>query len=114
MAKAAPLTSIFVFMRDIYGIAGRVRATSTHQHGSPNSGLAGILGEVFVREMTSVRVRRVRQGGALRGGARVHASGRHRVRCCHCDSVLLVVANTGETSGLGLGKAKWLDFVEWA
>jgi hypothetical protein len=34
------------------------------------------------------------------------------MRCCHCDSVLLVVVGTGETRRFGLGKAKWLEFVE--
>jgi len=41
------------------------------------------------------------------------------MRCCHCDSVLLVcdsvllvVAHTGEIYRFGLGKSKWLEFVE--
>jgi hypothetical protein len=33
------------------------------------------------------------------------------MRCCHCDTVLLVVVDTGETQRFGLGKAKWLEFV---
>jgi hypothetical protein len=34
------------------------------------------------------------------------------MRCCHCDSVLLVVAHTGGTFRFGLGKARWLEFAE--
>lgn len=76
--------------------------------------MAGILGEVFVQEMTSARI-------ACGGCGKVEPFGAEHVymrapgivmRCCHCDSVLLVVVGTGETRRFGLGKAKWLEFVE--
>jgi Family of unknown function (DUF6510) len=76
--------------------------------------IAGILGELFVREMTSVRI-------ACGGCGKVEPFGAEHVymrapgivmRCCHCDSVLLVVANAGKTYRFGLGKAKWLEFAE--
>lgn len=78
--------------------------------------MAGVLGEVFVREMTAARI-------ACGGCGRVEPFGAEHVymrapgivmRCCHCDNVLLVVANIGETFRFGLGKAKWLEFAEGA
>jgi hypothetical protein len=76
--------------------------------------MAGILGEMFVQEMTSVRIACGGCGKAEPFGAEhvyMRAPG-IVMRCCHCDSVLLVVAHTGETYRFGLGKSKWLEFVE--
>jgi hypothetical protein len=76
--------------------------------------MAGMLGEVFGREMTAALI-------ACGGCGKVEPFGAEHVymrapgivmRCCHCDSVLLVVAHTGETYRLGLGKSKWLEFAE--
>jgi hypothetical protein len=76
--------------------------------------MAGMLGEVFVREMTATRI-------ACGGCGKVEPFGAEHaymrapgvvMRCCHCDSVLLVVVDTGGTYRFGLGKAKWLDFVD--
>jgi uncharacterized protein DUF6510 len=76
--------------------------------------MAGMLGEVFVREMTAARI-------ACGGCGKVEPFGAEHVymqapgvvmRCCHCDSVLLVVAGAGASYRFGLGKAKWLEFVD--
>ncbi|HEX5903110.1 MAG TPA: DUF6510 family protein [Actinomycetota bacterium] len=74
--------------------------------------IAGILGEVFVKDMTAVRI-------ACGGCGKVEPTGAEHVymrapgivmRCCHCDSVLLVVSYTGETYRLGFGGARSLEF----
>jgi hypothetical protein len=76
--------------------------------------MAGMLGEVFVREMTAAEI-------ACGGCGKVEPIGAELsymqapgivMRCCHCDSVLLVVVQAGETYRFGLGKAKWLEFAE--
>ena len=76
--------------------------------------IAGILGEVFVEDMTAVRV-------VCGGCGKVEPVGAEHVymqapgivmRCCHCDSVLLVVSHTGGTYRLGLGGARSLEFAE--
>jgi hypothetical protein len=76
--------------------------------------VAGILGEVFVREMTSAQI-------ACGGCGAVESVGAEHaymqapgivMRCRHCDSALLVVVQTGATYRIGLGKAKWLEFAE--
>ena len=76
--------------------------------------MAGMLGEVFVQEMTDTRI-------ACGGCGKVEPFGAEHVymqapgtvmRCCHCDTVLLVVVDTGESRRFGLGKAKWLEFVD--
>jgi hypothetical protein len=78
--------------------------------------MAGLLGEVFVQEMTAARI-------ACEGCGKVEPVGAEHayvqapgivMRCCHCDSALLVVVQTGETYRLGLGRAKWLEFAERA
>jgi Family of unknown function (DUF6510) len=74
--------------------------------------IAGILGEVFVRDMTEVRITCGGCGKAEPFGAEhvyMRAPG-IVMRCCHCDSVLLVVSYTGETYRLGLGGARSLEF----
>ena len=78
--------------------------------------MAGILGEVFLQEMTTARF-------ACGGCGKVEPVGSEHaytqapgivMRCCHCDSVLLVVAHTGETYRFGLGRTKWLEFTDGA
>ena len=78
--------------------------------------MAGILGEVFLQEMTTARF-------ACGGCGKVEPVGAEHaymqapgivMRCCHCDSVLLVVAHTGETYRFGLGRTKWLEFTDGA
>jgi Family of unknown function (DUF6510) len=78
--------------------------------------MAGILGEVFVQEMTAARI-------ACGGCGKVESVGAEHaymrapgivMRCCHCDSVLLVVAHTGESYRFGLGRTKWLESAEGA
>jgi Family of unknown function (DUF6510) len=73
-----------------------------------------MLVEVFGREMTAALIACGGYGNVEHFGAEhwyVRAPG-IVMRCCHCDSVLLVVAHTGETYRLGLGKSKWLEFAE--
>jgi hypothetical protein len=74
--------------------------------------MAGALGEVFVREITAARI-------ACGGCGRVESVGAEHaytqapgvvMRCCHCDSTLLVVVQTGESYRVGLGGARWLEF----
>ena len=74
--------------------------------------IAGVLGEVFVRDMTAVRIE-------CGGCGKVEPFGAEHVymrapgivmRCCHCDRVLLVVSHTGGTYRLGLGGARSLEF----
>ena len=76
--------------------------------------VSGILGEVFLQEMTAARI-------ACGGCGKVEAVGAEHVytqapgivmRCCHCDSVLLVVAHNEQTYRIGLGKARWLELAE--
>jgi hypothetical protein len=76
--------------------------------------MAGVLGELFVREMTDARI-------ACGGCGKVEPVGAEHaytqapgivMRCCHCDGVLLVVSQAGRTSRVGLGGARWLEFAE--
>jgi hypothetical protein len=76
--------------------------------------MAGALGEVFVREMTAARI-------ACGGCGKVEPVGAEHaymqapgivMRCCHCDSVLVVVTHVEGAYRFGLGKAKWLEFSE--
>lgn len=78
--------------------------------------IAGVLGEVFAQEMTAVRI-------ACGGCGKVEPVGAEHaymrapgivMRCCHCDSVLLVVTRTGGTYRLGLGRSRSLEFAEGA
>ena len=78
--------------------------------------MAGVLGEVFVREMTAAQI-------ACGGCGKVEPVGAEHaytqapgivMRCCHCDSVLLVVVRTGQSYRFGLGEARWLEFAEEA
>ena len=76
--------------------------------------MAGMLGEVFVREMTAAQI-------ACGGCGKVEPLGAEHVymqapgvvmRCCHCDTVLLVMTRARDTYRFGPGKAKWLEFTE--
>lgn len=76
--------------------------------------IAGVLGEVFVQDVTAARI-------ACGGCGKVEPVGAEHaymqapgivMRCCHCDSVLLVVARIGETYRLNIGRSKSLEFAE--
>ena len=76
--------------------------------------MAGVLGEVFAQEVTAAQI-------ACGGCGKVEPVGAEHaytqapgmvMRCCHCDSVLVVVTQAGETYRVGLGRAKWLEFGE--
>jgi hypothetical protein len=73
--------------------------------------MAGMLGEIFVHEMTAARV-------ACGGCGKVEPVGAEHgyldapgvvLRCCHCEGVLLVLLRARDTYVLGLGKASWLE-----
>ena len=76
--------------------------------------MAGVLGEVFVREMTDARI-------SCGGCGKVEPVGAEHaytqapgivMRCRHCDGVLLVVAQTERSYRFGLGSVNWLEFAE--
>ena len=78
--------------------------------------MAGVLGEVFVQEVTAAHIACGGCGSVEPIGAEhayVQAPG-IVLRCCHCDSVLLVVANAGDRYRLGLGRTHWLEFARVA
>ena len=73
--------------------------------------VAGILGEVFVHEMTSARV-------ACKGCGEIEPIGAEHaytqapgivLRCCHCEEVLLVITQRGGRYLLGFKESKWLQ-----
>jgi hypothetical protein len=73
--------------------------------------LAGVLGEVFVHEMTSARIACDGCGEVEPIGAEhayVHAPG-IVLRCRHCEDVLLVVTQRGGGYLLGFKKLRWLE-----
>lgn len=76
--------------------------------------IAGVLGEVFVQDVTTARI-------ACGGCGEVEPVGAEHaytqapgivMRCCHCDGVLLVVARIGERYRLNLGGSRSLEFAE--
>src|SRR5262245_1253476 len=74
--------------------------------------MAGMLGEVFVREMTAARVACGGCGAVEPVGAE-HAYTQAPgvvMRCRHCDGVLLVVTQTDDAYRVGLGGARWVEF----
>lgn len=76
--------------------------------------MAGMLGEVFVRDMTAARVR-CGGCGAIEPIGAEHAYTQAPgvvMRCRHCDGALLVVVQTGESYRVGLAGARWLEFGE--
>jgi hypothetical protein len=73
--------------------------------------VAGILGEVFVHEMTSARVACKGCGESEPIGAQhafVQAPG-IVLRCCHCEEVLLVITQRGGRYLLGFKESRWLQ-----
>jgi hypothetical protein len=76
--------------------------------------LAGVLGEVFVNEMTSARV-------ACAGCGKVEPIGAQHgymqapgvvLRCCHCDAVLLVLMQQDGKHLLGFERIRWLEILD--
>jgi ribosomal protein S27E len=76
--------------------------------------VAGILGEVFVHEMTSARV-------ACKGCGEIEPIGAEHaylqapgivLRCRHCEDVLLVVTHRGGRYLLGFQQLRWLEVSE--
>ena len=75
------------------------------------NGVGGLLHEVFAHEMTEARAccascGVIDQMGAVR--VFMHAPGAV-MRCRHCDDVLMVVVQRGETYRLGLPGLRWLE-----
>jgi hypothetical protein len=73
--------------------------------------IAGKLGEVFVREMTSARIACEGCGNVESVGAEhayVQAPG-IVLRCTHCDSALLVMTRTGGRSRIWFPRSHWLE-----
>jgi hypothetical protein len=73
--------------------------------------LAGVLGEVFVHEMTSARI-------ACDGCGEVEPIGAEHaymqapgivLRCRHCEDVLLVLTQRGTRYLLGFKESRWLQ-----
>jgi hypothetical protein len=73
--------------------------------------VAGVLGEVFVPEMTSARV-------ACDGCGEVEPLGAEHaytqapgivLRCRHCDGVLLIITQQGGRHLFGFPQLRWLD-----
>jgi hypothetical protein len=73
--------------------------------------LAGVLGEVFVHEMTSARI-------ACDGCGEVEPIGAEHayvqtpgvvLRCRHCEDVLLVITQRGGRYLLGFKETRWLQ-----
>jgi hypothetical protein len=77
--------------------------------------VAGILGEVFVHEMTSARVACKECGEIEPIGAEqayVHAPG-IVLRCRHCEVILLVITHYGGRYVLGFQQLTWLQISEY-
>jgi hypothetical protein len=73
--------------------------------------VAGILGEVFVHEMTSARVA-CKACGEIEPIGAEHAYTQAPgivLRCCHCEEVLLVITQRGGRYLLGFKESKWLQ-----
>jgi hypothetical protein len=73
--------------------------------------LAGLLSEVFVHEMTSVRVE-CKGCGAIEplGAEHVYMKAPGSVvRCCHCEGVLLVITQRDDGYLLGFQQLGWLE-----
>jgi Family of unknown function (DUF6510) len=76
--------------------------------------LGGVLGEVFVHEMTSARM-------ACAGCGEIEAIGAQHVymrapgivvRCHHCDAVLLVMTQQNGKHLLGFERLRWLEILD--
>lgn len=73
--------------------------------------MAGMLGEIFVHDMTAARI-------ACGGCGKIEPIGADHVymqapgvvlRCCHCAGVLFVITQSRGSYVLGLGRASWLE-----
>jgi len=78
--------------------------------------IAGMLGELFVHEMTSARCRcdtcgRVEAMGAEHVYAHPQAPGAV-LRCLHCDNLMLVIAHVGGRWRLGSTGVTWIELGE--
>jgi phage FluMu protein Com len=73
--------------------------------------LAGSLGEIFVHEMTSARVKCARCGRIEPVGAEhVYTQAPGAVlRCRHCENVLMVLADGGGRLRLAFQGCTWLE-----
>jgi hypothetical protein len=75
------------------------------------NGVAGLLHDVFAREMTEARACCASCGAIDQlGGARVfvHAPGTV-IRCRRCAKVLIVVVQAGGSYRVGLSGLRWLE-----
>ena len=73
--------------------------------------LAGVLGEIFVREMTSARLACEGCGNVEPIGAQhayIQAPG-IVLRCCHCEGALLVLTRARGKHLVGFGQTMWLE-----
>jgi hypothetical protein len=76
--------------------------------------LAGVLGEVFVHEMTSARVACAGCGEIEPIGAEhLYMQGPGAVlRCCHCEAALFVVTQRDGKHLLGFEGLRWLEILD--
>ena len=73
--------------------------------------VGGVLGEIFVHEMTSARVKCEGCNAIEPLGAEhvyMQAPG-IVVRCCHCESVLLVITQRDGSYMIGFQQIAWLE-----
>ena len=79
---------------------------------------AGILGEIFVREMTAARCACASCGATAPIGSQhlymYPLSPGAVLRCTSCQDVLLVFVRAGGRSRLGLGRLAWLEMPDAA
>jgi hypothetical protein len=73
--------------------------------------VAGILGEIFVQDMTTASIK---CGGCgeveLLGAEHVYMRAPGTVmRCCHCEGVLLVIMERDDRFVLGFQQTMWLE-----
>jgi hypothetical protein len=75
--------------------------------------IGGMLGEIFVHEMTSARVECGSCGRVEPVGAEhVYMQAPSVVmRCCHCDGVLLVMTKADQRTIVGIEGSRRLEFV---
>jgi hypothetical protein len=78
--------------------------------------VAGVLQEVFAREMTEARCSCASCGAVDQIGAArvfVHAPG-VVIRCRHCGNVLMVVVQRSASYRLGPSGLRWLELGDWS
>lgn len=80
-------------------------------HRLDGNALAGVLGEIFVHEMTTARL-------ACDGCGKVEPLGAEHaytqapgivLRCCHCNEVLLAITQRAGRYLLGFQELRWLE-----